>query len=89
MGFLVICGWIMEITEIKWSEAPMELLMSQLDYLAEVRGSRKGDDPKPISVGPFTGSYAELLSFFQSNPTEEEMHAFAMGYGYSTRNMHS
>ncbi len=75
----------MEITEIKWSEASRELLMSQLDYMAEVRGSRKGDDPTPISVGPFTGSYAELLSFFQSNPTEEEMHAFAMADGYSTR----
>lgn len=75
----------MEINEIKWSEAPRELLISQLDYMAEVRGSRKGDDPTPISVGPFTGSYAELLSFFQSNPTEEERHEFAMHNGYSTR----
>lgn len=75
----------MEITEIKWSEASRELLMSQLDYMADVRGSRKGDDPTPISVGPFTGSYAELLSFFQSNPTEEERHEFAMHNGYSTR----
>ncbi|HEI9733311.1 TPA: hypothetical protein SLN44_001725 [Enterobacter cloacae] len=79
----------MEITEIKWSEASRELLISQLDYMADVRGSRKGDDATPISVGPFTGSYAELLSFFQSNPTEEEMHAFSMVYGYSTRNMNS
>ncbi|EPF6160757.1 hypothetical protein MWS90_002637 [Citrobacter sedlakii] len=68
----------MEITEIKWSEASRELLMSQLDYMAEVRGSRKGDDPTPISVGPFTGSYAELSSFFQSNPTKEEMYKFAI-----------
>lgn len=68
----------MEFTEVKWSEAPRELLISQLDCMAEARGSLKGGDPTPISVGPFTGSYAELLSFFQSNPTEEEIYEFAI-----------
>lgn len=74
------CEVVMKFTEVKWSEAPRELLIAQLESMAEVRGSLKGDDPTLISVGPFTGSYAELLSFFQGNPTEEEMYKFAIKY---------
>ena len=64
--------------DVKWAEAPKELLMSQLDHMAEVRGSKKGEDPTVISVGPFTGSYKDLHSIFDDFAQSKELEDFAI-----------